>query len=203
MNKRNFIYRLFLFFLGLEIIQVGVALFLKISIGADPFTVFTQGFSNLFNMSVGNTNRILTLILFLIVFFIDRRNINIGTLLSVFFTGTFLDFTMSLLNGIPFENFNIMIKIILFLIACIIVSFGFPILKCSNLGVSPNDLVYLAIMDFVKKPYSLVRMSTDITFIIIGALLGGIIGLGTIICILCLGPSTQFFMKRIESIIHI
>lgn len=196
-----FFKQLFLFFLGLAIIQIGVALFLGISIGADPFTVFTQGFSKLFNMSVGNTNRILTFILFIVVLLFDRKNINIGTLLAVLFTGTFLDIAVSLFSFIPFENFNLISKILLFLIACIPISFGFPILKSANLGVAPNDLVYLAIVDYLKKPYSIIRMCTDISFIVIGGLLGGIIGLGTVICILLLGPLTEFFMSRIENFI--
>ena len=44
MNKAiNLIKRLILFFIGMSIIQFGVALFLKTNIGSDPFTVFTQG----------------------------------------------------------------------------------------------------------------------------------------------------------------
>lgn len=44
MNKAmNLLKRIILFFVGMSIIQFGVALFLKTNIGSDPFTVFTQG----------------------------------------------------------------------------------------------------------------------------------------------------------------
>ena len=50
MNKAiNLIKRLVLFFVGMSIIQFGVALFLKTSIGSDPFTVFTQGLAMVLN----------------------------------------------------------------------------------------------------------------------------------------------------------
>jgi len=42
-KKLNLIKRLILFFTGMSIIQIGVALFLKTNIGSDPFTLFTQG----------------------------------------------------------------------------------------------------------------------------------------------------------------
>lgn len=41
--------RLVLFFIGMSIIQFGVAVFLQTSIGSDPFTVFTQGLATVLN----------------------------------------------------------------------------------------------------------------------------------------------------------
>ena len=50
MNKAiNLTKRLILFFIGMSIIQLGVALFLKTNIGSDPFTVFTQGLATVLN----------------------------------------------------------------------------------------------------------------------------------------------------------
>ena len=45
----NLIKRLILFFVGMSVIQFGVALFLKTNIGSDTFTVFTQGLSIVLN----------------------------------------------------------------------------------------------------------------------------------------------------------
>ena len=44
-KKVEILKRIILFFLGVFIIQLGVAIFLKTNIGSDPFTVFTQGLS--------------------------------------------------------------------------------------------------------------------------------------------------------------
>ena len=47
MNKTiNYIKRIVLFFIGMSIIQMGVALYLKTNIGSDPMTVFTQGLAS-------------------------------------------------------------------------------------------------------------------------------------------------------------
>lgn len=200
-RKFNFIQftkQLILFFLGLFIIQVGVAMFIHINIGSDPFTVFTQGIAKFLHMTPGGANRILTFILFVIVLLIDRKNINIGTFLSIIFTGFLMDMMLSVYSGIDMINFSIPIKILIFAIGCLFVAIGFPILKAASLGVAPNDLVYLAIVDKSKFPYSRVRMGTDILFCLIGMLLGGVLGLGTVLCVLLLGPLTQYFFTKVE-----
>ena len=48
----NLIKRLIMFFIGMSIIQLGVALFLKTNIGSDTFTVFTQGLAETDRKSV-------------------------------------------------------------------------------------------------------------------------------------------------------
>ena len=53
----NLIKRLVMFFVGMSIIQFGVALLLKTRIGSDPFTVFTQGLATVLNKT-GIQNRI-------------------------------------------------------------------------------------------------------------------------------------------------
>lgn len=62
----------------------------------------------------------------------------------------------------------------------------------------PNDLVYFTVVDFLSKPYGKVRMVTDILFAIVGIMLGGVIGIGTLLCIFLLGPIVEFFFPRIE-----
>ena len=58
--------KLLLFLLGMSIIQFGVALFLRMNIGSDPFKVFTQGLANTLNnlgmnVTTGTANIIILL----------------------------------------------------------------------------------------------------------------------------------------------
>ena len=199
-NINLFIKQLILFFLGLWIIQIGVAIFIYISIGSDPFTLFTQGIANIMQITPGTANRILTFVLFIIVLMVDRKNINIGTLLSILFTGFFMDLMLGLYEGLTIGSLSMMIKVLIFGLGCLFVAIGFPILKAANLGVAPNDLVYLAIVDKSRISYSKVRMATDIVFCLIGLLLGGVLGLGTVLCVLLLGPLTQYFFPKVEKV---
>ena len=102
LNKAiNLTKRLILFFIGMSIIQLGVALFLKTNIGSDPFTVFTQGLATVLNrtglknfslvqliagkaeVTPGVANMIILIVLFTIIILVDRKKIKIGDRKSV------------------------------------------------------------------------------------------------------------------------
>lgn len=190
-KANNLVKRYILFFVGLFIIQIGVALFIELDIGSDPFTLLTQGLANILHISVGGANRIATFILFVLVACVDRKNINIGTLLCVLCTGVLIDFMIAVYAPISFDSFSLPLKVILFIVACIPIAIGFPILKLAELGIAPNDLTYFAIVDLSHKPYGIVRTLTDATYLILGILLGSKVGIGTVLCLLLIGPLIQ------------
>ena len=190
--------KVLLFFVGLLMIQFGVALFLELNLGSDPFTIFTQGVSGLLGLTPGAANRLLTAFIFFIILIVDRKNIHIGTFLSILCVGLILDWMLLIVAPFELSTYPMSIKILLFIGACVIIGIGVPILKCAMLGVPPNDLVYFTVVDFLKKPYGKVRMLTDLLFAIAGIVLGGVMGIGTVLCILLLGPIVEFFFPKIE-----
>lgn len=189
--------RVIKFFGGLALIQLAVAGFLIVGIGSDSFTVFTQGFSKVLHISVGAGNCILTLVLLGIVFWLDRSQFRIGMVLAVVFAGLFLNGMTLLLGKILPQNPSIPVMALEFAVSCVIVAFGFPILKSAGLGVAPNDALYLAITKKTKKPYGLVRVCVDAIYLVLGYTCGGVIGIGTLICVVAIGPMVQFVMTYV------
>ena len=193
MNKKtNLIRRLILFFIGMTIIQFGVALFLKSDIGSDPFTVFNQGLAFALHTTPGKANIIILVILTCMIFIAKKSYINIGTFICVFGVGPVIDFALSIISYVPIESYNIFVRGLMVIFGCSIVAVGFSILSASNLGVAPNDSVYFIIKDKTKIQYRWVRITTDICYLIVGFLLGGVVGIGTIIATLLPGPFIQF-----------
>lgn len=201
--------KLIFFFLGVWIIQAGVALFIGANIGSDPFTVFTLGLSKLFGITPGQGNMLITFIFLVIIFIFSRKSINIGTVLAMISAGPFIDLMLNVFKIIPFAEFNYLLKALVLILSCVIIAIGFSMLKATDLGVAPNDLIPLIISDFTKKEYRWVRMIIDITLFVVGFLLGGIdksagIGAfgGTVIAALLTGPLIQFFMPILEKFVH-
>ena len=62
----------------------------------------------------------------------------------------------------------------------------------SDIGVAPNDIVPFIIKDKLNCQYRWVRIAFDATFLIVGFILGGKVGIGTIIAMLAIGPFIQF-----------
>lgn len=187
-----------LFFGGLFILNIGVALLLELNLGSDPFTLFTQGLATLLGITPGGANRIITLTLLIIIFMLSRKSIQVGCFLCMLFTGVFLDFNLWLIGPLHLGNLSFIGRLIGFMIACTIIGVGFPLLKCAGLGVAPNDLVYLLLSEKLNKPYRVVRMSVDFICAIVGICLGGVIGVGTVLCVLFIGPVIQFFFNKVE-----
>ena len=100
------------------------------------------------------------------------------------------------------SNFNLFTKCVIVAVSCIIIAIGFSFLVSTELGVAPNDLVPLIIRDKTNFQYRWIRIGLDLSFLVVGYLLAGVVGLGTIIAVLFTGPAIQFFMPPCEKIVH-
>ena len=73
---------------------------------------------------------------------------------------------------------------------------GVPCTRQRILGVAPYDALSLMMSDRLPLPYFGCRVFTDALCALLAYLLGGLIGLGTLICAFGLGPFVQFFTKH-------
>ena len=73
----------------------------------------------------------------------------------------------------------------------------------SQAGTGPNDLVAVVISDKMKKPFGPVRVAVDCAVAGIGLALGGVLGIGTVVCAFLVGPAAQLFFPVSEQICQI
>ena len=198
----NLIKRLTLFFVGMSIIQIGVALFLKTNIGSDPFTLFTQGLAFLLNKTPGNANMVILFILFFIILLIEKSRINIGTIICVVGVGPIIDLGVKAISFFQIASLNIGLKMLLVVFGCALIAVGFSILSASKVGMAPNDIIPFIIKDKTNFQYRWIRMTLDISFLIIGFILGGVFGIGTVISALLTGPFIQFCLPYGEKFVN-
>jgi uncharacterized membrane protein YczE len=84
----------------------------------------------------------------------------------------------------------------------VILAYGMTIVIKSDAGTGPNDLVAVVISDKSKKKFSIVRIIVDVSFVVIGFVLGGSLGIGTIICAFCVGPVAGHFLPINEKLVQ-
>ncbi|MEG0847525.1 YczE/YyaS/YitT family protein [Niameybacter sp.] len=194
--------KLIVFFGGLFVLHLGVAMLLELNLGSDPFTLFTQGIATALHITPGWANRLIACLFLGILFIFNRKSIKIGTFLCMIFVGFAIDINLLLIAPLQLHSYGSIVRIVLFMVACGIIGIGFPILKCADLGIPPNDLMYFMFMEKLNKPYGKVRMVCDGLLTIVGIFFGGIVGVGTIICILLIGPIVQFCMPKVEKVLQ-
>lgn len=198
---KEIIVRVIILFIGLTIAHLGVTLFLLANLGSDPFNVLIQGLHRIINIASithGTVHIAVCLLIILILLIVDRSYIGIGTVICMFFGGPIIDFFTMLLNPIFAGGLPFAVRVIVNMIGCVILAFGMTIVIKSEAGTGPNDLVAVVISDKLKKPFGIIRVITDLFFTGAGFLMGGTVGIGTVICAFFVGPVANFFFPFIE-----
>lgn len=205
---KEILLRLVILVVGLFIAHFGVTLFLLSNLGADPFNVLVQGVcrtlehATAWGLSHGSIHRILCFLIILVLLVVDRHYIQIGTLVCMFCGGPIIDLFTLLLGPLLNEASPLWVRYPVLAVGCVIMAFGMTIVIKSDAGTGPNDLVALVISEKTKVKFSIVRVATDFLFVAAGYLMGGVVGLGTIICAFLVGPVANFFMPRNEKWIN-
>lgn len=207
-SLKEILLRVVILLIGLTIAHLGVTLFLLAN-GADPFNVFVQGvfrtlqrFVDFSLLTHGNTHVVISCIIILILLFVDKSYIKIGTLLCMICGGPIIDGFTLVLNPL-FQAFPAFwFKVIMMILGCVILAFGMTIVIKSDAGTGPNDLVALVISEKLKKKFSIIRIVVDFSFVGVGILLGADLGIGTFICAFIVGPVAGVFLPFNEKIIN-
>ena len=203
---RETILRLLILFVGLVIAHLGVTLFLLADLGADPFNVLIQGLRLLLEkigivLTHGTVHMIICFLIILILLIVDRHYIKAGTVVCMFCGGPIIDGFTWLLQGLGIGGASLAVKIIVLVLGCGILAFGMTIVIRSEAGTGPNDLVAVVISEKTKARFGIIRIAVDCSFVLIGFLLGGKFGIGTLICAFLVGPVADFCMPVSQSIV--
>lgn len=205
-NPREFFGRVVLLMIGLIIAHLGVTLFLLSDLGSDPFNVLIQGLFRklgVFNLPIlthGRVHICISFLIILILLLVDRSYVRIGTLLCMIFGGPIIDLWSLIFDSIINSNSAFAIRVVVLALGCAILAFGMTIVIKSEAGTGPNDLVAVVISDKLTHRFGITRVIVDFIFAIIGLLLGGTIGIGTVICAFMVGPIAQKFLPISEKI---
>lgn len=212
MEKRSIkeiLLRIVILLAGLTIAHLGVTLFLLADLGADPFNVLIQGLfrtsQNLLGWQIlthGRVHMTISFLIILVLLIVDRSYIKIGTLLCMVCGGPIIDFFTMLLEGMINSGNPFIMRIIVLAAGCVILAFGMTIVMKSDSGVGPNDLVAIVISDKLHRSFSVTRIIVDVCFVAAGFLLGGAVGIGTIICAALVGPVAGVFLPHSEKIVN-
>ena len=194
-------FRVVILFIGLMIAHFGITLFILAELGSDPFDVLIQGLfrtaGRLFplpGITHGRVHLVVSLLIIVILLLTDRSYIKIGTVICMAFGGPIIDLFTALLTPVFDSSLSLTVRIVLNAVGCCILAFGMTIVIKSEAGTGPNDLVAVVISDKLKKRFSIVRVIVDFCFAGIGWLLGGTVGIGTVICAFLVGPIAGLFM---------
>ena len=155
--------------------------------GVSPWTVFAQGISFNTNLSIGISTFFISISV-LILWIPLKEKPGIGTIFNTIIISIVLDYSYPYLPKPDIFVYQILQSFF----GVFIVGLGSGFYLIANLGPGPRDGLMNGIAKLTKYPIYLIRSIIEISVVIIGWYLGGIIGLGTIIFALFVGPSVSF-----------
>ena len=181
--KPRFITLLFLVS-GLWIFGTGEAILIDAGIGVSPWTVLAQGISKQVDLTIGMATFVVSvLVLFL---WIPLREIpGIGTILNAILIATSIDVMAPF---IP-DQTDLVPAVIQSFIGIVLVGIGSAFYLTANLGPGPRDGWMTGIQKKTDWPIGRVRIGIEIIVLILGIILGGTFGIGTIIFAVGIGPA--------------
>lgn len=186
--RREFSIRWLVFFIGLMTLGLGVALTVKGQFfGVGSWDVLHIGLFKQLGLTIGIWS-ILVGILIIVISSIGLREFpKIGTLVNMTTVGVFIDF----FNWLIPNPQTIVFQLMAFIAGVLLIGAGGGIYISANLGAGPRDSLMLLIVKKMKLSITVARTIMEISVVIIGFLLGGPIGVGTIIMALGMGPLMQ------------
>lgn len=176
---------------GLLVFGGSLALLIKAGLGLDPWDVFAQGFSRRTGLSIG-TVTIVTSLLLLLAWIPLRQRLGIGTLANALIVGLVIDAGLTVLPDPP----GLAGQIAYLVVAVLGSGVGSGLYIGAGWGPGARDGIMTGLAAR-GIPLYLARGAIELSALLVGWLLGGSVGVGTIVFALAIGPVVGLLLPRL------
>ncbi len=173
---------------GLFLYALGIVLTIRANVGYGPWEVFHAGLGKTLGMSIGNASILVGLAIIGITLAMGER-IGVGTILNMVVIGIFIDLLLG--SGIIPLVGNLWAGIAVLLLGLYSISIGSFFYIGSGFGAGPRDGLMVVLTRRLGLPVGLIRSAIELSATLCGWLLGGMVGIGTLISGLAIGFCIQ------------
>lgn len=176
---------------GFLLYGLALTLIIRADLGTGTWLVLEVALANILGIQIG-TMTIYMGFAVLIIALALREQVGWGTLGNILSIGPWLNLFLDL---IPTPNNNLALQISMFLLGVLIQGIATAVYIGVDAGAGPRDSLMLAIHRTTGVSIRLARGAIEVIVVLIGWLLGGPLGFGTVIFALLIGPSVQWAFK--------
>jgi uncharacterized membrane protein YczE len=180
------------------VIQIGFALFglsiatmIRSNFGTSPWALLEVAFSKLTGITPGRMSILVGFAILLLALAMGEK-VGWGTLANILFIGLWEDM---FLHRIPSVEDHLALQVLMLLSAVVMMGIASAIYIGVNAGAGPRDSLMLAVHRKTGWSIRFGRAVIEILVVAVGWLLGGPLGLGTLLFALLIGPSVQWAFK--------
>jgi uncharacterized membrane protein YczE len=176
-------------YVGLVLYGVSTALLVRSSLGVDPWTVLAQGVSRQVGLSLGTVTIVIGALV-LLAWIPLRQRPGLGTVSNVFLIGLVVDAALWL---VPVPHWW-PVRVAVLLAGVVLNAFATGCYIGASFGPGPRDGLMTGLVRRTGRSVRLVRTSIEVTVLVVGWLLGGTVGVGTVVYALGIGPLVHVFL---------
>ena len=194
LNLKPRIITLLYLVIGLILFGLGETMLIAANVGVSPWTVLAQGISIKTGYSIGISTFMVSIGV-LILWIPLKQKPGIGTILNTIIISIVLDVSLPYLPT-P-ESF--FLQALQVFIGVIIVGLGSGFYLISNLGPGSRDGLMTGLQKKTNLPIALIRAIIEVSAVVFGFYLGGVVGIGTLVFAFGIGPAVSaglFFVSR-------
>lgn len=193
-SRRDLVDRLIQLMVGLFLYGISLSMMIRGGIGIAPWDVLSLGAS--LHLPIGyGTATVAVSILVLVLWIPLRQRMGLGTLLNALLVGPFADIGLALIPAMP----NWWTGGALFVAGLVLLAFATGVYIAADFGPGPRDGLMTGLVRVTRWPVWIVRTIIEGTVLLIGWLLGGPVGVGTVLFAFGVGPLIGLFLPRMQA----
>lgn len=189
--------------MGIFLVGVGVAFNASSMLGNDPIGIVYDGTRNVFNLSteqLGMASNVVNIVLIILLWVTGKKYVNIGTFIYLIPYGFFVSIGTKLYSLLIISD-TLAGRSLAGLLGCLSLYTGVAIFIAVDIGLDPFTGLVMTIRDKLSWDYKRTKICFDIFMMILGILLGGKLGIITLITAFTAGPVIQFISERVQMLL--
>ncbi|MGG5172664.1 YczE/YyaS/YitT family protein [Pseudarthrobacter sp. J1738] len=183
--------RLLQLFAGLALYGISLAIFIRAAVGLDPWDVFHQGLASRIHLSIGTVVVMMSFVV-LLLWIPLRQKPGFGTLCNAVLVGVFADIGLAI---IPQVN-GFVLQLAVMVAAVVLNAVATACYIGARFGPGPRDGLMTGLARRSGWSVRVARTSIEVLVLVIGWLLGGTVGIGTVVYALAIGPLVHWLLPK-------
>jgi uncharacterized membrane protein YczE len=179
---------------GLVLYGAGCAFTVEAGLGNDPWTVFAQGVSIHVGIGIGWVTNIIGFLV-LLLWIPLRQKPGVGTIANILLVGTSIQGALAIIPPAT----TLPERILFLVVGVLMVAAASGLYIGARFGPGPRDGLMTGLRSRLGWPIWLARGLVEVTVLIVGWLLGGNVGIGTLVFALSIGPLVHLALPLLDT----
>ena len=200
MENRISVKKVLITLVGILLIGTAVAFNAGASLGNDPVGIFYDGIRSILKLEaaqLGMASNVVNISLVILLFFVGRHYVNLGTVIYIVPYGTCVSIGSMLYSKI-FVSDALFVRILGSTVGCLLLCLGVAVFIVADIGMDPMTGVTMVIKDKTGWDYKRAKWLFDGIITAIGFICGGKFGVITVVTILVAGPVIQWMTGKVQ-----